>query len=239
MKVTLERAALSEGARPCSPRRRAAHDNSDPLQCAARRRATARSMLKATDLDLEITERRAADVAQPGATTLPAHTLYDIVRKLPDGAQVSLEATGDAGQLLLRSGRSRFNLSSLPESDFPDLTAGDFSHQLHAAAGRSQAADRQDAIRDLHRRDALLSQRHLCPCDRGRGPDDAARRRDRRPPAGARRTAGARGRAGMPGVILPRKAVQRSAAPHRGRAGRRPGRNLGQQDALHLRRRRC
>ena len=47
--------------------------------------------LKATDLDLEVTETAPADVGQPGATTLPAHTLYEIVRKLPDGAQVSLE----------------------------------------------------------------------------------------------------------------------------------------------------
>jgi DNA polymerase III subunit beta len=92
-------------------------------------------LLKATDLDLEVTERLAADVAQPGATTLPAHILYEIVRKLPEGAQVSLEGGEDAGQLLLRSGRSRFQLQALPESDFPDLAAGDFTHQFKLAAG--------------------------------------------------------------------------------------------------------
>jgi DNA polymerase-3 subunit beta len=81
--------------------------------------------LKATDLDLEITETVAADVGQPGATTVPAHILYDIVRKLPDGAEVSLD-TGDGSQLSLRSGRSKFSLQVLPESDFPDLTTGDF-----------------------------------------------------------------------------------------------------------------
>jgi len=87
-------------------------------------------LLKATDLDLEVTERVVAEIGQPGATTLPAHTLYDIVRKLPEGAQLTLEITGDAGQLTLRSGRSRFNLQCLPESDFPDVTAGEFSHKF-------------------------------------------------------------------------------------------------------------
>ena len=82
-------------------------------------------MLKATDLDLEVTETVPAEIGQAGATTVPAHILYDIVRKLPDGAEVSLD-TGDSSQLALKSGRSRFTLQILPESDFPDLTAGDF-----------------------------------------------------------------------------------------------------------------
>ena len=85
--------------------------------------------LKATDLDIEVVETIPADAAEPGATTVPAHTLYDIVRKLPDGAQVSLETTGDSG-LVLRSGRSRFQLQTLPESDFPDITAGDMAHRF-------------------------------------------------------------------------------------------------------------
>src|SRR5665213_3743830 len=46
--------------------------------------------LTATDLDLEIVESVAAEVLQAGAATMPAHMLYDIVRKLPDGAQLEL-----------------------------------------------------------------------------------------------------------------------------------------------------
>ena len=60
--------------------------------------------LKSTDLDLEASEQAPADVAQNGATTVPAHVIYDIVRKLPEGAQASLETTGDTGQLVLRVG---------------------------------------------------------------------------------------------------------------------------------------
>jgi DNA polymerase-3 subunit beta len=82
--------------------------------------------LKATDLDLEVTETVPAEVSRGGATTVPAHILHDIVRKLPDGAEVSVD-TGDGSQLQLRSGKSNFTLQVLPESDFPDLTTGDFA----------------------------------------------------------------------------------------------------------------
>src|SRR5438874_5534368 len=86
----------------------------------------ARLLLKATDLDVEITETVPADVGQAGATTVPAQILFDIVRKLPDGAEVSLD-TGDGSQLSVRSGRSKFTLQVLSESDFPDLATGDFT----------------------------------------------------------------------------------------------------------------
>ncbi len=89
------------------------------------RAADGKLTLKATDLDLEITETVPAEVGQAGATTVAAHMLHDIVRKLPDGAEVSLDS-GDGSQLALKSGRSRFTLQVLPEADFPDLTTGEF-----------------------------------------------------------------------------------------------------------------
>ena len=75
--------------------------------------------LKATDLDLEVTDSIAAEVSPGGSTTVPAHMFYEIVRKLPDGAQIVLEGSGDRAVLSLRAGRSRFTLQTLPESDFP------------------------------------------------------------------------------------------------------------------------
>ena len=47
--------------------------------------------MKATDLDLEVSEATPASIESGGATTVPAHLLYDIVRKLPDGAEVMLK----------------------------------------------------------------------------------------------------------------------------------------------------
>jgi DNA polymerase-3 subunit beta len=93
----------------------------------------ARLLLKATDLDVEVTETVTAEIGQAGASTVPAQILFDIVRKLPDGAEVSLD-TGDGAQLALRSGRSKFTLQVLPESDFPDLTTGEFSTRFTLTA---------------------------------------------------------------------------------------------------------
>ena len=75
--------------------------------------------LLATDLDLAVVAAVAAEIGQPGATTTPAHTLYDIVRKLPDGAQVVLTRGDDESRLLVRAGRSEFVLPCLPREDFP------------------------------------------------------------------------------------------------------------------------
>ena len=79
----------------------------------------------ATDMDLDIVESVTAEVGRAGATTAPAHTFYEIVRKLPEGSQVELEAAGKDGQLTLRSGRSKFALPVLPVEDFPVLSGGD------------------------------------------------------------------------------------------------------------------
>ncbi|MBC8036318.1 MAG: DNA polymerase III subunit beta, partial [Rhizobiales bacterium] len=91
--------------------------------------------LTATDLDIEIVESVAAEVARDGATTVPAHMLYDIVRKLPDGAQLELEQGPDQGRISISSGRSRFALQALPPEDFPDLAAGELSNRFAIPAG--------------------------------------------------------------------------------------------------------
>ncbi len=90
--------------------------------------------LKATDLDLEVTETLPAEVGVGGATTVPAHMFYDIVRKLPDGSQIVLETDGDRPVMVIRAGRSRFTLQTLAESDFPDLAAGEMSHSFTLTA---------------------------------------------------------------------------------------------------------
>ena len=90
--------------------------------------------LKATDLDLEVVDSIAAEVSPGGATTVPAHMFYEIARKLPEGAQIVIEGSGDRAVLSLRAGRSRFTLQTLPESDFPDLAAGEMTHSFKLAA---------------------------------------------------------------------------------------------------------
>lgn len=81
--------------------------------------------LTATDLDIEISESAPADVARKGSTTVSALTLYEIVRRLPEGAQVRLDLVQDEGRLQVSAGRSQFALAVLPEEDFPTLTTND------------------------------------------------------------------------------------------------------------------
>ncbi|QMW22312.1 DNA polymerase III subunit beta [Sandaracinobacteroides saxicola] len=73
--------------------------------------------LMATDLDLQVVEVVEAQVETPGATTVSAHTLFDIVRKLPDGAQVELTVANN--RMTVVAGRARFSLATLPREDFP------------------------------------------------------------------------------------------------------------------------
>ncbi len=77
--------------------------------------------LTATDMDLSMAASEDAAVAEPGATTVSAHLLFDIVRKLPDDCTVELEQRPDATELALRAGRSAFTLQTLPADEFPAM----------------------------------------------------------------------------------------------------------------------
>ena len=77
---------------------------------------------KATDMDTEITEITDAKIAEQGATTAPAHMLYDIVRKLSDSSEVELTFPDEKGQLSIASGRSKFSLSTIAVEDFPVIS---------------------------------------------------------------------------------------------------------------------
>lgn len=98
--------------------------------------AGGRLTLTGSDLDAEIsasTDCADADLS----TTLPAGTLHDAVKKLPDGADISLDIEPAAATLV--SGRSRFRLPVLPASDFPLISAGEFSHEFTVPAERLAA----------------------------------------------------------------------------------------------------
>jgi DNA polymerase-3 subunit beta len=91
--------------------------------------------LTATDLDIEIVEALPADVLRNGAATAPAHMLYDIVRKLPEGAQVQAELlASEGGRLAVSAGSVRFELACLPKEDFPQMATGALPHRFRLAA---------------------------------------------------------------------------------------------------------
>jgi len=90
--------------------------------------------LTATDLDLAIVDHTVADVEQSGSTTAPAHLLYDIVRKLPDGVQVELAMAEEGDRMRLRAGRSEFVLLSLSPAEFPAMNDGELPVSFEVSA---------------------------------------------------------------------------------------------------------
>ena len=128
MKATIERATLLKGlshVQSVVERR-----NTIPILSNVLLEATAEGQLRmmATDLDLQINDSVAAAVDQPGSTTVSAHTLFDIARKLPEGAQVQLTAA--EGRMTIVAGRARFSLGTLPRDDFPVIADGELPTQF-------------------------------------------------------------------------------------------------------------
>jgi DNA polymerase-3 subunit beta len=163
--------------------------------------------LKATDLDLEVTEALKAEVGPAGATTVPAHMFYEIVRKLPEGSQVAMETSGDRASLAIRAGRSRFTLQTLPESDFPDLAAGDLSHRFTlTAADLKRLLDKTQFAISTEETRYYLNGIYLHIAGSANESMLRAVATDGHRLAQAELPAPA-GCEGMPGIIVPRKAV--------------------------------
>ena len=94
--------------------------------------------LTATDMDMDIVESVAAAVIEPGTITTPAQLLYEIVRKLPDGAEIEISAEGE-GQVKISAGRSSFNLPTLPVDDFPAISTAPMACEFTLAAAELKA----------------------------------------------------------------------------------------------------
>ncbi|HEX2647166.1 MAG TPA: DNA polymerase III subunit beta [Candidatus Dormibacteraeota bacterium] len=206
MKLTIERAALL---------RALGH-----VQSVVERRTTipilsnvllhaegGRLALSATDMDLEIVERVTARVERDGRTTAPAHTLYDIVRKLREGAQVELETGGGRNDMTLRSGRSTFTLACLPPEDYPVMSAGELPHHFALSSGEMRALiDRTRFAISTEETRYYLNGIYLHSTKSNEVPVMRAVATDGHRLARVEMTA-PEGAAGIPGIIVPRKTV--------------------------------
>ena len=88
-----------------------------------------------TDMDLEISESVSATVEDSGSITAPAHTLHDIVRKLPESEAVIIEVNKEGNNMEVRAGRSKFRLSCLPVDEFPSIGVGELPVDFSISAG--------------------------------------------------------------------------------------------------------
>ena len=75
--------------------------------------------LTGTDLQIEMVARATASGTEAGEVTVPARKLFDICRALPDGVKLTVEEQGQ--RVLVKAGRSRFQLATLPAVEFPAL----------------------------------------------------------------------------------------------------------------------
>ena len=139
MQLTIERSALLKalGHVQSVVERRKHH--SDPVQCAAERRSGSSGLRRHRSGTWRWVDEAEAQVQVEGQITAPAHTLYEIVRKLPEGAEVSLLYSGDDPRLVVSAGRSRFNLPVLPAGDFPVMST--------ESAGASYVLPKEDLAR--------------------------------------------------------------------------------------------
>ncbi|GAB2787875.1 DNA polymerase III subunit beta [Halomonas shantousis] len=90
--------------------------------------------LTGTDLEVELIGRAVPNqVDEPGSATVPARKLMDICKSLPDQAEITFAL--EEGRAVLRSGRSRFTLSTLPVAEFPNIESGQSSTTLSLPRG--------------------------------------------------------------------------------------------------------
>jgi DNA polymerase-3 subunit beta len=163
--------------------------------------------LAATDMEIAAVEQVPAEILKAGATTAPAATLYEIVRKLPEGATVELDHPGGDAQLALRSGRYATSLVCLPVEDFPALQEGALPHRFALKAGvLRDLVDRTRFAISTEETRYYLNGIYLHVAESDGAPVLRAVATDGHRLARVEEDL-PEGAAGMPGVIVPRKAV--------------------------------
>lgn len=91
----------------------------------------------ATDMEVELVVVIEQGAAEPGEITIPGRKLLDICRALPSGSRIDIAC--QSGQTVIRSGRSRFTLQTLPAAEFPSFPAFSPRATFDIASGQLRA----------------------------------------------------------------------------------------------------
>jgi DNA polymerase-3 subunit beta len=204
MKLIIERANLLAALTSCKSTVEA-RTKIPILACVRLEASDNKLTISGTDLDIETTDYAAADVERPGDFCVNQGELHDLVRRLPDGAEIALEHDGQ--RLSIRAGRTKASLITLPAATFPEMLAKEWEHEFELEVG--------DLVRMLNATEFAMSNEetryYLCGVFLHVGT------RDGKAYLGAAATDGHKlswsrtdvpqGAAGMRAVIIPRKAV--------------------------------
>ncbi|MBR1777595.1 MAG: DNA polymerase III subunit beta [Alphaproteobacteria bacterium] len=206
MKFTIERAALLKSLSHIQNVVERRHTN--PLLSNVKITATdGEIVLNATDNELEVSEKTPAKVDAAGSITAPAHKLYEIVRKLPDGAEIEFVLNAENNQLKMTAGRAKFALATMAGEDFPTIADGDMTHHFVLKASdlrdlidrTSFAVSTEETrfyLNGIYLHEAISKEEKILRAVATDGHRLACAE-----------TVFPEGAAGMPGIIIPRKAI--------------------------------
>ena len=90
--------------------------------------------LSSTNLDIFCSDDLEAEVFQSGSTSVSASTIYEIVKRLPSGSEIHASLSKEDSTLILRCGRSKFNLTTISPDDFPKISHDDLNIQFVLSA---------------------------------------------------------------------------------------------------------
>jgi DNA polymerase-3 subunit beta len=92
--------------------------------------------LSATDLALELSESLSANVLQVGGVTIPSQLFFEIIRKAPEPAQITIKKDEKNNSVFVFFGKSKFSLPTLPVEDFPVMDSNNLDLEIKLKANQ-------------------------------------------------------------------------------------------------------
>jgi len=90
--------------------------------------------LCSTNLDIYCSDQVSAEVVSPGEISVSASTFYEIVKRLPNGSDLHATLDEVSSSLILKCGRSKFNLTTMKTDDFPMIADSDLDTKFVLSA---------------------------------------------------------------------------------------------------------
>lgn len=93
-----------------------------------------RLSFSSTNLDIFCSDSISAQINKNGSTSVSASTFYEIVKRLPAGSDIQITLSEEDSTLIIKCGRSKFNLTTISPEDFPKISTDDLSTKFVLSA---------------------------------------------------------------------------------------------------------